>query len=162
LGLLAISWGKGHKADFISLIVRIEAYFARILHKSYNAVPTETSVSQIFSAIDMLGKGGWHRSVLGAIISTGFDMLTLYFFFIAAGYPVEPEILIVGYGLPLLLGKMAFLLPGGVGVVESSMAVSYTGLGVPGPITIIVILSYRIFSFWIPTLMGFIITFYLR
>jgi len=162
LGLLAISWGKGHKADFISIIVRIEAYFARILHKSYDPAPTETSVSQIFSAIDILGKGGWRRSVLGAIISTGFDMLTLYFFFIAAGYPVEPEILIVGYGLPLLLGKMAFLLPGGVGVVESSMAAIYTGLGVPGPITVVVILSYRIFSFWIPTLIGFTIAFYLR
>lgn len=119
-------------------------------------------MSQIFSAINILGKGGWRRSVLGAIISTGFDMLTLYFFFIAAGYLVEPEILIVGYGLPLLLGKMAFLLPGGVGVVESSMAAIYTGLGVPGPITVVVILSYRIFSFWIPTLIGFIITFYLR
>lgn len=169
LGLLAISWGKGHKADFISTIDRIAAYFARTRHKSYNPASIETSVDQIFSAFDIIGKGGWKRPIFGAIVTAGFDMLTLYFFFIAAGYEVEPEILIVGYGLPivgyglpLLLGKMAFLLPGGVGVVESTMAALYTGLGVPGPIAVVVILSYRIFSFWIPTSIGFPIAFYLQ
>ncbi len=50
---------------------------------------------------------------------------------------------------------MAFLLPGGVGVVESTMAALYKGLGVPGSIAVVVILSYRLFSFWIPTLIGF-------
>ncbi len=160
-GLLAISWGKGHKADSISMIGRMAAYFARIRHKSYNPVSTETSVSQIFSAFDILGKGGWKRPVFGAVVTASFDMLTLYFFFIAAGYAVEPEILIVGYGLPLLLGKMAFLLPGGVGVVESTMAALYTSLGVPGSIAVVVVLSYRIFSFWIPTFIGFPLAFYL-
>ncbi len=89
-------------------------------------------------------------------------MLTLYFFFIAAGFPVGFEILIVGYGLPILLGKIAFLLPGGIGVVESSMAALYTGLGVPGSIAVVVVLSYRVFSFWIPTIIGFPIAFYLQ
>jgi len=79
--------------------------------------------------LEMLGNGGWQRPLLGAVVNTGFDMLTLYFFFIAAGYPVGLGILVVGYGLPLLLGKIAFLLPGGIGVVESTMAALYTGLG---------------------------------
>jgi len=57
---------------------------------------------------------------------------------------------------------MAFLIPGRVGVVESTMAALYTGLGVPGQIAIVVILSYRMFSFWIPTLIGFPIAFYLQ
>ena len=57
---------------------------------------------------------------------------------------------------------MAFLLPGGVGVVESTMAALYKGLGVPGSIAVVVILGYRLFSFWIPTLIGFSIAFYLQ
>ena len=89
-------------------------------------------------------------------------MLTLYFFFIAAGHPVGPSVLLVGYGLPLLFGKMAFFIPGGVGIVESTMAALYTGLGVPSPIAVVVILGYRMFSFWIPTLIGFPVAFYLH
>lgn len=162
LGFAAIRWGIRNKAGFTLIIVRITAYFARLLHKTYTPAPTETSVSRIFAALEMLGNGGWQRPLLGTLIYTGFDMLTLYFFFIAAGYPVGPEILIVGYGLPLLLGKMAFLLPGGIGVVESTMAALYTGLGVPGSITVVVVLSYRVFSFWIPTMIGFPIAFYLQ
>lgn len=162
LGFAAIHWGIKNRAGFTLIIVRIAAYFARLLHKTYTPAPTETSVSRIFAALEMLGNGGWQRPLLGAVINTSFDMLTLYFFFIAAGYPVGPEILIVGYGLPLLLGKMAFLLPGGIGVVESTMAALYTGLGVPGSIAVVVVLSYRVFSFWIPTMIGFPIAFYLQ
>lgn len=162
LGLLAVSWGKGHREGFKRLIVRIGAYFSRILHIPYDPLPAENFASRMFSSLEMLGNGGWQRPALGAIISTGFDMLTLYFFFVAAGYPVGPEILLVGYGLPLLLGKMAFVLPGGVGIVESTMTALYTGLGVPGSIAVVVVLSYRVFSFWIPTITGFPIAFYLQ
>ncbi len=162
LGLLAVSWGKGNRAGFTRMIVRIGAYFSRVLHKPYDPAPAEILAGRMFAALEMLGNGGWQRPALGAVISTGFDMMTLYFFFIAAGYPVGPEILLVGYGLPLLFGKMAFLLPGGIGIVESTMAALYTGLGVPGSIAVVAILSYRVFSFWIPTLVGFPIAFYLQ
>ncbi len=162
LGFAAIRWGTKNQAGFTLIIVRMAAYFARLLHKPYTPAPTEISVSRFFAALEMSGKGGWQRPFLGAAIYTLSDMLTLYFFFIAAGYPVGPEVLVVGYGLPLLLGKMAFLLPGGIGVVESTMAALYTGLGVQGSIAVVVVLSYRVFSFWIPTLIGFPIAFYLQ
>jgi uncharacterized protein (TIRG00374 family) len=82
-------------------------------------------------------------------------MLTMYLLFIAAGHPVSLGVLLSGYGLPLLLGKLAFIVPGGVGVVEGSMAAIFNGLGVPGGVTVVVVLTYRIFSFWLPTLLGF-------
>lgn len=162
LGFAAIRWGIKNRTDFTLVIVRIAAYSARFLHKTYTPAPTEASVNRIFTALEMLGNGGWQHPLLGAVVYTIFDMLTLFFFFIAAGYPVGPEILVIGYGLPLILGKMAFLLPGGIGVVESMMAALYTGLGVPGSIAVVVVLSYRVFSFWIPTLIGFPIAFYLQ
>ncbi|MCC4765658.1 MAG: YbhN family protein [Methanosarcina vacuolata] len=162
LGFAAVHWGLKNRTAFTLIVVRIAAYFARLLHKSYTPAPTQASVSRIFAALETLSNGGWERPLLGAVIFTSFDMLTLYFFFIAAGFPVGFEILVVGYGLPILLGKIAFLLPGGIGVVESSMAALYTGLGVPGSIAVVVVLSYRVFSFWIPTIIGFPIAFYLQ
>jgi uncharacterized protein (TIRG00374 family) len=99
--------------------------------------------------------------VLGAIANIGFDMLTLYFLFVAAGYNVSLGILFAGYGLPFILGKMAFLFPGGVGVIEGSMVALYDSLKVPNAVSVVVILGYRLFSFWLPTLLGFAAAAYL-
>jgi len=87
-------------------------------------------------------------------MNIGFDILTLFFLFYAAGHPVSVGILLSGYGLPLILGKMTFL-PGGVGIVEGTMATLYNGLSVPSGVTVVVIIAYRAISFWLPTLIGF-------
>ena len=84
------------------------------------------------------------------------------FLFIAAGNRVSFGVLLSGYGVPLLLGKMAFIIPGGVGVVESSMAALYTELGVSSTTKVVVVLGYRLVSFWIPSLAGFPIAAYLQ
>jgi uncharacterized protein (TIRG00374 family) len=98
---------------------------------------------------------------LGATANIFFDLGTLFFLFVAAGHTVSPGILLAGYGLPLLLGKVS-LLPGGVGIVEGTMAALYNGLGVPAPVTVVVILAYRLISFWLPTLVGFPLVPYLQ
>ena len=111
--------------------------------------------------MDLLWQGAWQRPALGAFLNVVFDMLTLALLFVAASQPIGPGVLLAGYGLPQLLGKMAFFLPGGVGVVESSMAAIYTGLGIPAATTVVVVLAYRPISFWIPSLAGFLIAAYL-
>lgn len=91
-----------------------------------------------------------------------FDMLTLYLLFVASGKFLSPGILLAGYGLPLLFGKMAFIVPGGVGVVESSMAAIYDGLGIPDGNAVVVVLGYRLISFWLPSFAGFPVAAYLQ
>ncbi|WP_440948368.1 lysylphosphatidylglycerol synthase transmembrane domain-containing protein [Methanosarcina sp. T3] len=162
LGVAAVSWGKSHRSRFTAVALRISASFAGLRHKPYIPTSTENSVNRLFAALDILHEGGWQFPALLAAFSIGFDALTLYLFFIAAGHPVGLEVLLIGYGLPLLFGKMAFVIPGGVGVVESTMIALYTGLGVPGSLAVVVVLGYRVFSFWIPTLVGFPIAFYLQ
>lgn len=100
---------------------------------------------------------------LGLLVVLGLAVhLTLFFLFLAAGHSVSPGVLLSGYGLPLLLGKAAFVVPGGVGVVEGSMAILYDGLGVPDSITVVVVLGYRLISFWLPNLAGFPLAAYLQ
>ena len=86
----------------------------------------------------------------------------LYFLFLAAGHPVNAAVLLTGYGLPLLFGRAAFILPGGVGIVEGSMAAIYTTLGVPDALSVVVVLGYRLISFWLPSLLGFLAVFILQ
>jgi uncharacterized protein (TIRG00374 family) len=144
------------------VIIGLSSRVTRLQRKSFDPNTTRQEANDLFGAWDALWKGAWHRPVIGAFLNAAFDMLTLYFMFVAAGEYVSPGVLLAGYGLPLLLGKVAFILPGGVGVVESSMAVLYNGLGVPPATTVVVVLGYRLISFWIPSLAGFPIAAYLQ
>jgi len=140
----------------IRLAVRLASRWAELLHKSYDSQETIASVKQFVSAWDSLGDGKWKRPLLGAIANIGFDMLTLYFIFIAAGHNVSLGILFAGYGLPFMLGKLAFMFPGGVGIIEGGMVAMYDSLQVPNGVSVVVILGYRLLSFWIPSLLGFV------
>jgi len=88
-----------------------------------------------------------------ALLNLVFDMATLALVFVAARHPVSPAVLIAGYGVPLLLGRFSFL-PGGIAVVEIGMTALYTALGVPSQVAIVAVLTYRLISFWMPTLAG--------
>ena len=135
---------------------------ARLKRKSFDPNATRQEASDMFEAWDALWHGTCHRPVEGAFLNVVFDMLPLYFLFVAAGKNVTAGMLLAGYGLPLLLGKVAFVIPGGVGVVESSMAALYTGLGVLQATTVVVVLGYRLISFCIPSIAGFPIEAYLH
>ncbi|WP_440951711.1 lysylphosphatidylglycerol synthase transmembrane domain-containing protein [Methanococcoides sp. FTZ1] len=155
-------WGYGHRQKFISISIGSASHLSRLIHRPYTPHNTEETISKMFDSIDLLRNGGWRGPAAGAVINTGFDMMTLYFLFVATGHSVSPGVLLTGYGLPLLFGKMAFLIPGGVGVVEGTMAALYSGLGVQSSIMVVVILVYRMFSFWLPTLVGFPLAAYLQ
>lgn len=154
-------WGVRHRARLTGLVVRVAGRWAKLRRKPFETATTEASVDRFFGIWDALRAGGWHGPLLGAALNTGFDMLTLYFVFLAAGHAVSPGVLLAGYGLSLLLGKVAFL-PGGVGIVEGTMAALYDSLGVPDPVTVVVILGYRAISFWLPTVLGFLLIPYLQ
>jgi uncharacterized protein (TIRG00374 family) len=155
------TWGVRHRSQLTALAVRFAGRWAALRHRSYDPATTEAAAGRWFSAWDALRTGGWHGPVLGATLNTVFDMLTLYSLFIAAGHPVSLGVLLSGYGLPLLLGKVSFL-PGGVGIVEGTMAALYDGLGVPNGVTVVVILIYRFLSFWLPLLVGVPLILYLQ
>lgn len=163
LGLVvgAVLWGVRRRPQLTTLAIRVARRWAALRRRPYELTTTQAATERLFRAWDILHAGGWRGPALGATLNTVFDMLALYFLFVAAGHAVSPGVLLAGYGLPLLLGK-APLLPGGVGIVESTMAALYDGLGVPDGVTVVVILTYRFLSFWLPTLLGFPLIPYLQ
>ena len=143
------------------LAVWLAGHWAALRHRPFVPENTTTLVEQFFMVWRSLGKGKWLRPMLGGIINIGFDMLTLYFLFIAAGHRVSFGVLFAGYGLPLVLGKMAFIFPGGIGVIEGSMVALFNKLQIANAVSVVVILGYRLFSFWLPILLGFLAAAYL-
>lgn len=130
-------------------------HWARLKKKPYDPNKTFDMVTNFINAWKGLGKGRWKKPLLGAALYIVFDMLCMYFFFLAAGYAINPGVLFAGYGIPYLIAKIAFLFPGGIGVIEASMAAIFASLGVPAEVSAVVIIGYRLMSFWMPMLFGF-------
>ena len=148
-------WGFRHRAGLAQLIHRLGGHWSGMRRQDYAPERIDDWLMGLFNSWDLLIRGGWRGPILGAALNVLFDMLTLYFLFIAAGHPISPGILLTGYGLPLLIGRMAFVVPGGVGVVEGTMVALYDNLGIPDHVSVVVVLAYRILSFWLPLLLGF-------
>jgi uncharacterized protein (TIRG00374 family) len=97
--------------------------------------------------------GAWLRPVTCSLMVLTFDLLCLRYAFLAAGQVVDVSLLLAGYGVPLLLGRASFV-PGGIAVIEVAMAALFSGLGVPASVAVVAVLTYRLFSFWLPGLIG--------
>jgi len=150
-----VVWGLRNRQPLIDFAVRMGHRWAEFRHQEYHPGKFENGLHRMFDAADMLVQDGWRGPLLGSFFYVVFDMIALYLMFIAAGNRVSFGVLLTGYGLPVLLGKVAFMFPGGIGVIESSMIGLYTSLGVADPTAVVVVLGYRILSFWLPLFAGF-------
>ncbi len=116
---------------------------------------TATGVRMAIGIIRSRDPGG-----LGAIGWWAFDMATLWACFHAFGSPPPIGVLVMGY----FVGMLANLLPipGGIGGVEGGMIGAFIAFGVPSGLAVVAVLTYRAFSFWLPTIPGAIAYFQLR
>ena len=162
VGMGTLLWSLTHREKLLPLAMAITNFMARFRRKSHDPQGTEVAVGRLLKAWDALVlKGGWRGPAAGAALNTGFDMLTLAFLFLSAGHGVSLLVLVAGYGVPQLLGKLTVIL-GGIGVVETTMVGLYSILGVPTAIAVVVVLVYRLISFWLPTLAGIALVPYLE
>lgn len=160
-GIGVLLWSLLHREKLHPIATAIVRFVAKFRRKPPDHSKIEIAVGHLLEGWDALVQGGWRGPVAGAILNTSFDMMTLGFLFLAAGYHVNPAVLVAGYGVPQLLGKLTVIL-GGIGVVESSMVGLYAILGVPKAGAIVVVLGYRLLSFWLPTLVGIALVPYLE
>jgi glycosyltransferase 2 family protein len=151
LGLLI--WSVTHRGTLEFLATAIANFTDKLRRRPSDRAKISSAVGHLLEGWDTLLQGGWRGPATGAFLKMGFDVLTLAFIFLAAGTRVAAAVLVAGYGVPQLLGKLTVVL-GGVGVVEATMIGLYSLLGVPRGSAIIVVLAYRVLSFWLPTLIG--------
>ena len=151
--LTSLILGLVFRARLGPAAIALAGIFVRFRHKPPPRAKIEAAVGHLLEGWDALLQGGWRGPATGAILNAGFDMLTLYLLFFAAGHQISAAVLVAGYGIPQLLGKLTVIL-GGVGVVEASMVGLYALLGAPRPTAVVVVLAYRLFSFCLQTLVG--------
>ena len=88
-----------------------------------------------------------------ALVAYACDLACLHAVFMAFGAPVGLETMVVGYALGTLFWVVP-ITPQGIGLVEGTMAVAYTALGLPGAVATSVALAFRGVNFWLPLGVG--------
>lgn len=81
------------------------------------------------------------------------DMLALWVFIRAFGYSVDPDALIVVFGLANILAAIP-ITPGGLGIVEGVYITTLVGFGIPRRVATLGVASYRIAQYFFPILAG--------
>jgi putative heme transporter len=104
-------------------------------------------------ALRLARSGEW--GVLGAIVWWLFDILTLwaaFHAFSALGAPPPFAALVMAYYVGMLANLLP--LPGGIGGVDGGMIGVLIAFGVKPDLAFLAVLTYRTFSFWLPTIPG--------
>ena len=90
--------------------------------------------------------------LIGAIAYWGFDIATLWACFHAFGSPPTVAVIVMAYFIGALANALP--LPGGLGGVEAGMVGALLAFGTHASLAILAVLSYRLISFWLPTIPG--------
>jgi uncharacterized protein (TIRG00374 family) len=93
------------------------------------------------------------RVILWATLNWVFDALSLWVFIRAFGATLEPDALIVAFGIANILSFIP-ITPGGLGIVEGVYIPMLVGFGLTRSTATVSVLSYRVAQYWLPILAG--------
>jgi uncharacterized membrane protein YbhN (UPF0104 family) len=161
LVVLGISAAAMRPGQCAALLTPVGRAWARLRRREFDPGGPLRVLATLRTCALALANGGWRHPFLGSLLNILADLGCLVLLFVAAGSVPGPGVLLAGWAVPQFLGRLSFL-PGGVGVVEGGMVAFYQGLGVPSEISVVVILLYRMLSFWLPAAAGIPIAIYLE
>jgi uncharacterized protein (TIRG00374 family) len=93
------------------------------------------------------------RALVWATLNWLLDAGSLFVFVGAFGHWVNPDGLLVAYGLAYVLAAIP-ITPGGLGVVEATLTALLVGFNTPRGIATLGVVVYRLIQFWAPIPIG--------
>ena len=93
------------------------------------------------------------QALIWATANWLFDAASLAVFVGAFGHWVNPDGLLVAYGLANVLAAIP-ITPGGLGVVEAALTTLLVGFGTPRGVATLGVVAYRLVNFWLPIPLG--------
>jgi len=103
------------------------------------------------TAVGIVRDRNW--GMFGGAVWWGFDIATLWASFHAFGNHTPPiAIIVVAYFVGMLGNTLP--LPGGIGGVDGGMIGAFAAFNVDFGLATVAVLTYRAFSFWLPTIPG--------
>jgi len=168
-GLAFLSFGlviyfyirKDKLSALVHSMIRFFAPFIGLVKKGFDhrayADAVEKSINSFHGGLKGIhkNKNGLIKATLFSFLSWIFDIMAIYTVFLALGFGgIDIGVLILTYTISMMSGWLPLFLPGGLGVVDGTMAVLFIYGGVPAEIAMLATLLYRIASYWFNTLVG--------
>lgn len=122
------------------------------------AALSTTAAVGVRAAIDLLRSRD--PALLGAVGWWAFDIAVLWACFHAFGSAPPEGVIVMAYFVGMLANTLP--LPGGIGGVDGGMIGAFSAFGVSVDASVVAVLAYRAFAFWLPTLPGALAYFQLR
>jgi uncharacterized protein (TIRG00374 family) len=97
----------------------------------------------------LANKRSLRASVSWSAGNWGLDAASLWVFLAAYGHRVNPDGLLVAYGIANLIVILP-ISPGGLGIIEAVVIPSLVGFGTPRAVAVLAVISWRLFNFWAP------------
>jgi len=145
--------------DMPGMVERVSAGRGRLERLGIRlAQVSATAASGIGTAIDLVRER--NVSLLGAIAWWGFDIAVLWACFHAFGASPPKGVIVMAYFVGMLANTLP--IPGGIGGVDGGMIGAFAAFGVDAELSVVAVLAYRAFAFWLPTLPGAIAYLQLR
>jgi uncharacterized protein (TIRG00374 family) len=149
---------------FISLVLlfsRGELIADRVLRRLTRRLPfvDEDAVQSLFVRLsERLRTLAHERRVLARAVGWAaanwlLDAASLFVFLGAFGKWVNPDGLLVAYGLANILAAIP-LTPGGLGVIEATLTTTLVGFDTTRVVAILGVVAYRLVNFWLPIPLG--------
>jgi uncharacterized protein (TIRG00374 family) len=141
------------------LVLRLVAGVVRAAQR-VTGHPRDAAVARIHAALARmreipLNARSTASVVVIAVVVWGCDFLCLLCGFAAVHAAVPWEGVLLAYGAAQIVGALP-IVPGGLGIVEGSLAVILAAYGVARVPAILVALAYRLVSFWLSVTVGWI------
>lgn len=122
------------------------------------AAPAVARVAGEIQEILVLARAGSARALrplLHAALLQVIALALLDAVFLALGVRLPPPVLIAGYAVGTIF-MLVSITPSGAGIVEGAMTVTFASLGVPLEVAASAAVLYRLYTFWLPMIAGFL------
>jgi len=148
LVMLAVSLLPGDFERRLTRWAQGKGRFAQLARRV--ATGPASLASGVRTALHLVRSG--NPQLLGAVGWWGFDIAVLWACFHAFGAAPHVAVVVMAYFVGMLANVLP--LPGGIGGVDGGMIGAFAAFGVDIDVTVVAVLSYRVFSFWLPTVPG--------
>jgi len=85
------------------------------------------------------------------LLDWAFTLGVIWLAFRSVNYPIAPGLVVIGFAVGICLSLVS-LVPGGIGVMESSMTAVFVSLGVPLETAVVAVLIFRVAYYLLPLL----------
>ena len=152
---------KDKLSSFVNSSIKFLAPFIGLVKKGFDqqayAEGMKQSIDSFHGGLRNIhnNKHGLTQATIISFLGWIFDILAIYAVFLSLGYThIHISVLIITYTISMMSSWLPLFLPGGLLIVDGTMAAMFIFGGVPAEIAVVATWLYRLVNYWLNTVLG--------